>query len=201
MVFRWVRDEVDDEDREGIWAGKREADTVFAERKGDSAEQALLLHAMLGAVKVGSKLAWTSPRHHGRIQPKIPDPTQLDEVLGDEADLSPARPLAVTSNPYTLPPERRLTPLQLGFPALDRVETVVTWPAGWSVDVVPPDTATSNSSGRRPGWSRLTANSSRPCHAAAGGRRPRPASACTAQSGPSWCPFPSSRSASGWRSR
>ena len=292
VVFRWVRDEVDDEDREGIWAGKREADTVFAERKGDSAEQALLLHAMLGAVKVGSKLAWTSPRHHGRIQPKIPDPTQLDvvlvaveldgetvfldptdtsagfgvlrpslqgaaallvdhkkrklsewtfipmtpaerstrtawieleldddgvfsghgrlelagnhawtrlrwrdtaertsqawkewlegrfagyaiselevvediekqrvsvtwqtrqqpdEVLGDEADLSPARPLAVTSNPYTLPPERRLTPLQLGFPALDRVETVVTWPAGWSVDVVPPDTATSNSAGR-----------------------------------------------------
>ena len=70
-----------------------------------------------------------------------------EEILGDECALVPARPLAVASNPFTLEPRERMTPVQLSFPDIDVVETTLTWPEGWVVEVVPETRERRNSAG------------------------------------------------------
>lgn len=60
-----------------------------------------------------------------------------EEVLGDEASLKPSRPLGPVKQPFTLPPEQRLTPVQFLFGDRDEVELRLTWPEGWELDVVP----------------------------------------------------------------
>ena len=60
-----------------------------------------------------------------------------DDVVGDEVSLLPAAPLAVGSNPFTLAPNRRWTPLQLLFPDVDKVVMNLSWPEGWVLDGEP----------------------------------------------------------------
>ncbi len=59
-----------------------------------------------------------------------------EEVLGDEVTVAPARPL-VASQPYTLTPEQRKTPVQILYGRRDELVTTLTWPAGWEVDAMP----------------------------------------------------------------
>ncbi|MEN8163143.1 MAG: DUF3857 domain-containing protein [Acidobacteriota bacterium] len=70
-----------------------------------------------------------------------------DDVIGDEVSLLPAAPLGVGSNPHTLQPNQRRTPLQLLFADVDRVVVEVSWPEGWVLDGEPALGQLSNSAG------------------------------------------------------
>ena len=59
-----------------------------------------------------------------------------EEVLGDEVTIAPARPFVATQ-PFTLTPEQRKTPVQRLYGERDELITTLSWPAGWEVDVVP----------------------------------------------------------------
>ncbi len=69
-----------------------------------------------------------------------------EEVLGDEVTVAPARPL-VASQPFTLTPEQRKTPVQTLYGRRDELVTTLTWPAGWEVDVVPEEASHSGAAG------------------------------------------------------
>ncbi len=61
-----------------------------------------------------------------------------EEVLGDEATILPSQPLSA-SQPFSLPPEQRRTPVQLPFGRRDDLVTTVKWPASWNIDAAPED--------------------------------------------------------------
>ncbi|MEL7062070.1 MAG: hypothetical protein AAGN46_18730, partial [Acidobacteriota bacterium] len=66
--------------------------------------------------------------------------TQRDEdVLGDEIEVWPARPLTATQ-PFTLEPSKRLTPVQFLHARSDEVTVNLSWPDGFAVDLVPKPT-------------------------------------------------------------
>lgn len=71
-----------------------------------------------------------------------------EEVLGDQATLSPSRPLGPIAQRFTLAPSERATPVLLAFADRDRVEVTVTWPDGWSAEVVPEAVAFESEAGR-----------------------------------------------------
>jgi len=74
--------------------------------------------------------------------------SQLEEdVLGDEVSLAPARPLALAANPFTLPPARRLTPVQLWSTETNRVHLELRWPEGWVLEAVPDAVSETNGAG------------------------------------------------------
>jgi len=60
-----------------------------------------------------------------------------EEVLGDECSLRPSLPLGPIEQRYTIPPERRRTPVRVSFADRDEVELGLTWPASWELDLVP----------------------------------------------------------------
>ncbi len=60
-----------------------------------------------------------------------------EEVLGDEASLSPSLPLGPVGQPFTLPPGYRRTPVQFAFADRDQVELSLSWPEGWEVAALP----------------------------------------------------------------
>ena len=66
-----------------------------------------------------------------------------EDVLGDEVSLVPARPLEL-DQPFTLPAERRASPVQMAFNKLDEVHLTVTWPEGWTVESIPESLAYQN---------------------------------------------------------
>ncbi len=59
-----------------------------------------------------------------------------EEVLGDEATILPSQPLTA-SQPFSLPPEQRRTPVQMSYGRRDELVTTVKWPAGWQLDAAP----------------------------------------------------------------
>ncbi len=62
---------------------------------------------------------------------------QLDEaVLGDEATLEPSSFFAKTQ-PFTLPPDLRTTPVRMPYAKHEEITTTLSWPEGWSVDLMP----------------------------------------------------------------
>lgn len=58
----------------------------------------------------------------------------VEDVVGDEASIALAAPLAVRENPFALPAAKRQTPVRLRFTGFEEVEAVVTWPEGWELD-------------------------------------------------------------------
>lgn len=70
-----------------------------------------------------------------------------EDVLGDQAELVPSRPLGPLGQPFTLTPVQRRTPVQLAFADSDRVEVGVTFPEGWAADVLPEDASVDNGAG------------------------------------------------------
>ena len=70
-----------------------------------------------------------------------------EEVLGDEVTLEPTRPVGPTTQPFTLPPQQRRTPVLMNYGR--RAETVLTvsFPETWEIDVLPEDASFSNGAG------------------------------------------------------
>lgn len=60
-----------------------------------------------------------------------------EEVLGNEVVLWPSRPVGPLQQQFALPPDKRLTPVQLPFADVEEVELTVTYPAGWELASVP----------------------------------------------------------------
>lgn len=79
-VYAFVRDEI-------RWSGNSVflsstgADKTLAERQGTSADQALLLQAMLKPLKIKSQLVWATDRREGRPDLSVPNPFWFDHVL------------------------------------------------------------------------------------------------------------------------
>jgi hypothetical protein len=59
-----------------------------------------------------------------------------EEVLGDEVTVTPAQPFVATQ-PFTLPPELRKTPVQRLYGERDELVTTLAWPEGWEIDAMP----------------------------------------------------------------
>ncbi len=59
------------------------------------------------------------------------------DVLGDEVTLLLSRPFGPLRQRYGVPAEDRRTPVLLSFADLDEIETRITWPTGWSPEIVP----------------------------------------------------------------
>lgn len=66
---------------------------------------------------------------------------------GGKAGFSLSPPLTVTHNPFTLAPTERITPVQLEFPGVEKLDLVFTWSAGWQFSGVPPSNSVENSAG------------------------------------------------------
>lgn len=62
---------------------------------------------------------------------------RAEEVLGDEATIRLAAPLALQANPFTLEVEERQTKVFLSFADQEEVETHVVWPESWQIDIEP----------------------------------------------------------------
>lgn len=70
-----------------------------------------------------------------------------EEVLGDEATFNPSRPLGPVSQPFTLPPARRRSPVSFAFGDRDEVQLTLTWPEGWELEAMPPGRSLDNGAG------------------------------------------------------
>lgn len=60
-----------------------------------------------------------------------------EAVLGDEVSLVPSRPVGPTPQRFTLPPDKRRTPVFFDFADRDELELRLAWPEGWQVEVAP----------------------------------------------------------------
>lgn len=81
-LYRFVRDEIETEELEGVFlGGDSSVDGVLSEKRGHYAEKALLLETMLDAVKVDARLVWASDRGRGIIDVQLPNPTWFQKVL------------------------------------------------------------------------------------------------------------------------
>jgi hypothetical protein len=70
-----------------------------------------------------------------------------EEVLGDEASLTPSLPLGPVTQFLTLAPDKRRTPVVYPFPDRDELTLELTYPAGWRVEELPPPAQTTNPAG------------------------------------------------------
>jgi hypothetical protein len=67
-VYRFVRDEIETVDELGVGLPEDStADSVLAARRGDHAQKAVLLQAMLAALQVQARLVWVGERDSGQI--------------------------------------------------------------------------------------------------------------------------------------
>jgi transglutaminase-like putative cysteine protease len=81
-LYRFVRDQIEDDGYIGVTTdGERSVGKVLDQHKGDRAEKALLLQAMLAAVKIDAQLVWAADRDRGAIDPALPNPRWFDTVL------------------------------------------------------------------------------------------------------------------------
>ena len=82
-LYRFVRDRIETEPSGAGALLDPEASLgkVLAAGRGDRAEKALLLQAMLKAVKIDSRLVWAGDRARGAIDPRLPNPSWFDAVF------------------------------------------------------------------------------------------------------------------------
>lgn len=81
-LYRFVRDEIDTIDAEGIGLAEGSSvDKTLSAKRGDYAEKALLLQSMLNALKLNARLVWAGDRWNGQIDPAIANPQWFDTVL------------------------------------------------------------------------------------------------------------------------
>lgn len=81
--------------------------------------------------------------NESRMEVRWKQEQREEDVLGDEVSLLPARPLEM-DQPFTLPPEKRRSPVQMAFNKVDEVQLSVTWPEGWTVESIPESLAYKN---------------------------------------------------------
>lgn len=60
-----------------------------------------------------------------------------DEVLGDEAALTPSRPLGPQAQLFVQDADQRRSPVLFSYADRDEVELRVRWPQGWTLDAAP----------------------------------------------------------------
>ena len=81
-LYRFVRDKVETGPYIGVIVGSDESlGKVLSDAHGDRAEKALLLQAMLKAVKIDSRLVWAGDRARGVIDPQLPNPNWFDAIF------------------------------------------------------------------------------------------------------------------------
>jgi hypothetical protein len=81
-LYRFVRDKVETQGHIGVSVSyDASLEKILSDARGDRAEKALLLQAMLKAVKVESRLVWAGDRARGAIDPQLPNPGWFDTVF------------------------------------------------------------------------------------------------------------------------
>ncbi|MEE8523403.1 MAG: hypothetical protein V3T72_05690, partial [Thermoanaerobaculia bacterium] len=60
-----------------------------------------------------------------------------EDVLGDEVIVQPSLPVGPITQPFSLPPHLRNTPVQLSYGKRDDLVMTLSWPAGWEIDLLP----------------------------------------------------------------
>jgi Domain of Unknown Function with PDB structure (DUF3857)/Transglutaminase-like superfamily len=81
-IYDYVRDEIATEDANRVWLPQYStAGAVLDRRRGEPAEKAVLLQAMLAAVHVDSRLVWAADRENGAIDMRVANPAWFDRVL------------------------------------------------------------------------------------------------------------------------
>lgn len=81
-LYRFVRDEIRADPYIGVAVNPEDSlGKILSKKEGSRADRALLLHAMLKAVKVGSRLVWVRDRADGTVDPQLPNPAWFDNVL------------------------------------------------------------------------------------------------------------------------
>lgn len=81
-LYRFVRDEIETVDQPGIFLAEGSSvEKTLGQKSGDPAEKALLLQALLSAVKLDAKVVWAADRRRGQIDPQVPNPLWFDTVL------------------------------------------------------------------------------------------------------------------------
>ena len=81
-VYHFVRDQIEDSGYGGVGVDSdRGLSKVLSEHSGSRAEKALLLQAMLKAVKIDSRLVWAADRDRGAVDTALPNPNWFDAVL------------------------------------------------------------------------------------------------------------------------
>lgn len=81
-VYRFVRDQIDTVYEAGVFLA--EGSTVgrtLDQHRGDFAEKALLLQAMLDDLKLGPKLVWAANRWDGQIDTQVANPGVFDRLF------------------------------------------------------------------------------------------------------------------------
>ena len=81
-LYRFVRDEIETVPEPGIFpAEETSVDKTLNQRRGDYVDKALLLQAMLRAVKIDSRLVWAAHRWNGMIDIRVANPAIFDTVF------------------------------------------------------------------------------------------------------------------------
>ncbi len=81
-IYGFVRDEIATEEANRVWLPRYStAGAVLDNRKGEPAEKAVLLQAMLAAVRIDARLVWAADREDGSVDMKVPNPAWFDRVL------------------------------------------------------------------------------------------------------------------------
>lgn len=94
-----------------------------------------------------SDIEWKEMVADGELRLSFSLTQSEDEVLGDEAELSPSVPLGPLTQEFNLPTEKRKTPVMLAFADHDLTTVNLTWPEDWDVDLIPQDVRFSNAIG------------------------------------------------------
>ncbi|HEX5715948.1 MAG TPA: DUF3857 domain-containing protein [Thermoanaerobaculia bacterium] len=81
-LYRFVRDSIETIDEPGIFPAEgASVDKALSQRRGDYVDKALLLQAMLRAVKVDSRLVWAAHRWNGLVDIRVANPAIFDTML------------------------------------------------------------------------------------------------------------------------
>ncbi len=81
-IYRFVRDGVRLDSIYGVFVREgASVDSVLTDRRGDEADQALLLEAMLKALKIEAELVWVADRAGGQIDVNTPNPGWFDRII------------------------------------------------------------------------------------------------------------------------
>lgn len=81
-IYDFVRDEIATEEANRVWLPQYStAGAVLDRRRGEPAEKAVLLQAMLAAVRIDSRLVWAADRENGAVDMRVANPAWFDRVL------------------------------------------------------------------------------------------------------------------------
>jgi len=81
-LYRFVRDDIETVEETGVYPAEGSSpDRTLTQRRGDYVDKALLLQAMLRAVKIDSRLVWAAHRWNGLIDIRVANPSIFDTLF------------------------------------------------------------------------------------------------------------------------